>query len=108
MSNFYEFMPPEKYSLLSGLTIRDALYKGYIKKIGTDDNKFIFESFDNPDALYAVIDGYAIRCSQKLVDSELYKTETEDLTFFRYINSDGEEEFVLGRPKIIRLGRARF
>lgn len=104
-------MPADLRDKLNGLTINEALERGIINDLGDDKGQFVFDHADSAvDASYAVVQGYAVRCSDGLkagVDG--IDDVIGDLRFSKGISTVagdgfGKEWFRLGMPAGIRLG----
>lgn len=106
-------LPADLQKLMAGFTINECLERGYITDLGDDKGKFIFDHADaNIDASYALVNGYAVRCSDGLkagVDN--IDDVIGDLRFSAGVSTiagDGFNKpwFRLGMPAGIRLGES--
>lgn len=104
-------MPNDLKDKLNGLTINEAIERGFITDLGNEAGEFMFEHADaNIDATYAVVNGYGVPCSKGLADA-IDSTDDimGDLVFQKGISNIegdgfGKEWFRLGMPQGIRLG----
>lgn len=101
-----KYLPDHLAIELSGLSVNDALYKQIINDLGDENGHFIFKR-RNDNRYVAVVQGYFILCSRRLVEEYNFNDILNfagELTFFRFRSSKGYESR-LGVPKKITLGR---
>lgn len=106
-------MPSDLRDKLNGLTVNEAIERGLITDLGDETGKFIFKHADeNIEALYGVVNGYAVRVSEGLSNQvDDVDDIIGDLRFTKGISSIegdgfGKEFFRLGMPAGIRLGES--
>lgn len=106
---FFEFMPDALAQRLHGVTLNQALLKGIIDDLGDHEGNFIHEDLDRLGYYYAIIQGYTVKCSERLMEDYTPEQIIDIaglLSLFRY-KVGTSYEFQLGRPNGIRLGKPK-
>lgn len=108
-----EPMPDQFKTLLKDLSINEAIEKGIITDLGDAKGNFFFEHADDGiEAHYAIINGYAVRMSQAVVDDIDNIDAIVGRLRFTYDKSTiegaglGKMYFRLGMPRGLKLGAA--
>jgi hypothetical protein len=98
-----EEVPAELGQQLHGLNINEALEKGLIDDLGDKEGNFMYELNGSK---YAIVQGFCIQCSQKVMElsSEEIEDIVGDLVFYSF-KVNGVSYFRLGMPYGIKLGK---
>lgn len=106
-----EPMPDQFKAQLKDLSINEAIEKGLITDLGDAKGNFFFEHADDGiEAHYAIINGYAVRMSQALVDDiDNIDAIVGRLRFTFDVSTIageglGKQYFRLGMPRGLKLG----